>query len=223
MYNVPKINGQIGINDTTTIYGEFLLDTGSDYALTLTTHYLKKNGLLKKLGPHYTVETVKSTRTEYIHSRISGINFASFFFPDVSVVYSVGKGGLLAFKTFDGIIGNEILKRFDLVYDYINSKMYLDPNDQFQENFRADCSGMVLRYDGRNDEILVSQVFENSAAKLADVQVGDALKAVNFMPAFNFDLVEIRAMLMHAGEKVDLELERQGKIIQTTIVLQSLI
>ncbi len=124
MYNVPRVNGQIGINDTTTLYGEFLLDTGSDYGLILNTHFLKKNGLLKKLGPHYTIETIKNPRTEFIYSKISGINFASFFLPDISVVYSVGRDGLLAFKTFDGMIGNAILKRFNTWCTTISTQNY---------------------------------------------------------------------------------------------------
>lgn len=223
MYNIPKINGQIGINDTTTLYGEFLLDTGSDYALILTTPYLKKNGLLRKLGPHYTIENPRNPRTQYIHSRITGMNMASFFFPNISAVYSVCRSGLMAFKTFDGIIGNDILKRFNVTYDHINSKLYLAPNSLYQHEFRSDCSGLVLRYNGVDGRIWVSQVFEDSAANMADVQVGDTLKAVNFNPVFNLDLVQIRGMLMQPEGKVDLELERKGKIIQRTIDLQPLI
>ena len=129
----------------------------------------------------------------------------------------------MGFKTFDGIIGNDILKRFNIAYDHINSKLYLTPNSLFDQDFRLDCSGMVLRYESDDDEILVGQVFENSSAEIVGVRVGDKLKAVNFSPAYNFDLVEIREMLMDPGGNVDLELERAGKIIQITIVLESLI
>ena len=102
----------------------------------------------------------------------------------------MSRSGLMAFKTFDGIIGNDILKRFNITYDHINAKLYLAPNSLYESEFRSDCSGLVLRYNGEKREIWVSQVFENSSADEAGVQVGDTLKAVDFTPAFNFDLVD---------------------------------
>ena len=35
----------------------------------------------------------------------------------------------------DGIIGNDVLRRFNLIFDYKNEKLYLKPNPFFSEPF----------------------------------------------------------------------------------------
>ncbi len=99
----------------------------------------------------------------------------------------------------------------------------MEPNALFDNDFKFDCSGLVLRYTSENENVWVSEVFEDSPADQVDVQEGDILKAVNFTPVFSLDLVEIREILMNPGETIALEIERNGKIIQRTVVLESLI
>lgn len=64
-------------------------------------------------------------------------------FPD-STAFGVLKEHLLK----DGLIGAEILKRFDLVIDYPNKQISFKPNRFFDNPFYYDMSGLVIKYRG---------------------------------------------------------------------------
>jgi hypothetical protein len=65
-------------------------------------------------------------------------------FPDSSVVAVNVRKEILK----DGIVGAEILKRFDLVIDYPNKLLYYRPNRFFDEPFHYNMSGLTFRYNG---------------------------------------------------------------------------
>ena len=49
----------------------------------------------------------------------------------------------------NGIVGNQILQRFDIIIDYIQGKAYIAPNRNFKRKFQYDRSGPFLRSRGR--------------------------------------------------------------------------
>lgn len=51
---------------------------------------------------------------------------------------------------FDGLIGNEVLRRFKVIFNYKNQKMYLKKNRAFYyEKFLFNNTGVYLMYDGK--------------------------------------------------------------------------
>ncbi len=51
-----------------------------------------------------------------------------------------------------GSVGDEILKRFHIVTDYPNGKIYLKPNRSFRDPFTIDMSGLDIRHNGMHWE-----------------------------------------------------------------------
>ena len=64
-------------------------------------------------------------------------------FPD-----SLSVEGLQTYHARNGSIGSEIMRRFDLVFDYENKALYLKKNKWFDEKFYYDMSGIVLEHSG---------------------------------------------------------------------------
>jgi len=48
----------------------------------------------------------------------------------------------------NGSVGGEILKRFDVLFDYSNKTMYLKKNSNFDAPFNYNMSGMEIQHDG---------------------------------------------------------------------------
>lgn len=48
----------------------------------------------------------------------------------------------------DGSLGSQVLKRFDLTFDYSNKKLRLSPNKNFSLPFEYDMSGVIIAHTG---------------------------------------------------------------------------
>ncbi|MBL0068410.1 MAG: hypothetical protein IPP39_07940 [Chitinophagaceae bacterium] len=81
-----------------------------------------------------------------------------------------------------GLIGNDILRRFNVTLNYDKSEIFLQPNTHFAEPFDYSYSGIELYLiDGM---ILVGDVAKGSPAEAAGVLEDDGSHGVNH----NFDL-----------------------------------
>ena len=49
--------------------------------------------------------------------------------------FANAKNGLLASEKMDGVIGNNLLQRFNQVWDFSNSTLYLTANNRFYSSF----------------------------------------------------------------------------------------
>src|SRR5690606_37335420 len=80
----------------------------------------------------------------------------------------------------NGNIGNGILKRFDVVFDYSRSRLFLRPNSVFKKPFEHDMSGMEFISFGKDyEQIMITRIEKGSAAAEAGLMEGDEILAIN--------------------------------------------
>ncbi|MBC7759116.1 MAG: PDZ domain-containing protein, partial [Phormidesmis sp. FL-bin-119] len=108
-------------------------------------------------------------------------------FPDyddvASKVYSVSRNGNM---------GITVLKRFNVIFDYNQSALYLKPGVSLNEPFEHDMSGMELTSAGDNFErILVSRVEPGSSAEEAGLRKDDEIITINFKPVAKMTATEV--------------------------------
>jgi hypothetical protein len=112
-----------------------------------------------------------------------------------------------------GLIGNDLLRRFNTVLNYPAAEIHLKPNRFFYDEFDYAYIGMELYLiDGL---IKVGFVASNSPAQDAGIEVGDEIVAVNKILSGKLDA--FKAELAHASKKVTIIYKRHGKI-ETAIV-----
>ncbi len=76
-----------------------------------------------------------------------------------------------------GLIGNDILRRFNMIINYPKREIHLLPNSHYREEFDYSYTGMNMFYvDGR---IMADDVIEGSPAYKAGLKKGDIIIAVN--------------------------------------------
>ena len=55
--------------------------------------------------------------------------------PKVAGVFSTLTTGMLSNEEIDGMMGNNFLKRFNMLIDFRNNKIYLQPNNYYYTPF----------------------------------------------------------------------------------------
>jgi predicted metalloprotease with PDZ domain len=122
----------------------------------------------------------------------------------------------------NGSIGNPLLRKFDVLFDYQNSCIYLRPSSTYKEEFEYDMSGLELMADGDSfDRYFVSRVERGSPADEAGVQAGDELIGLNFNAVTKFTFEEVLKFLSSKnGRTIYIEFARDGKSFASVITLQ---
>jgi hypothetical protein len=121
-----------------------------------------------------------------------------------------------------GNLGDDVLRRFDVVFDYAGKTMYLEPNDTFDEPFEWDATGIVLSRDEPVD-LKIRQVIPASPAAEAGLMVGDILTSINGAPASEYTHAGLTELFRRPGSEVRLVARRGQKEIEVTLTLRRLV
>jgi hypothetical protein len=207
---------------------KLLMDTGASLALLLYTH----SDSLLKLPP----ELIRTTIGHGIGGSIDGyvgrtaklridemeLNNVVTNFHDVAEEYVIDSAFL---NNRNGIMGNVILQRFNIVIDYIREEVYLKPNKNFNQTFKFDRSGMSIIATGDQlNNFVVLNIIKDSPAYEADIRKGDEIKVLNGVPTSIRGLENIlRFLQKKPGKKVRLLVKRGEERLKKEIRLRDLI
>lgn len=112
----------------------------------------------------------KRTKVEHIHIGRFALKDAMAAFPDKKSF-----AGLKNFGSRNGSVGGEVLKRFNIVFDYSRKKIVLRKNGNFKAPFRYNLSGLSLQHAGVryiSESISDSRgVVQNDEKSFGDVQI----------------------------------------------------
>jgi hypothetical protein len=92
----------------------------------------------------------------------------------------------------NGNLGNSILKRFDVLFDYNSQAMYLKPSSFLKEPFEHDMSGMELTSAGPDyNRVIVTRIEPFSPAEDVGLKSNDEILSINFKPVREMSMQEI--------------------------------
>ena len=112
-----------------------------------------------------------------------------------------------------GLIGNDLLRRFNVVINYPQKEIHLTPNRHFLDVFDYAYTGMATYFlDGK---ILVEDIIPGSPAEKAGLKVDDVLVAVG--NNFSNNIMQYKTILQSVNEKISLIVNRNGEVLQLYI------
>lgn len=124
-----------------------------------------------------------------------------------------------------GIIGNVLLSRFKkIAIDYTFSKLYLEPSDDYNEDFEYDKSGINLIALGSNlDQYFINTVIIDSPAYDAGILPGDLIIKYGWWSTRWYSLEGITNRLSSKeGKKINLTIKRGEEKIKKSFILRDL-
>lgn len=224
---VPLVRVKIKQQGRAAIEGKFIADTAVRSAVSFNTPFVDANKLLQfaqqtiqvPLGGGAMVRESKQSI-----GRVPIIQLGRFRFKKNVAIFFQDKQGVVASPEFDGVIGAEVLRRFNVIFDYSRQQMILEPNRYISDPEEYDMSGMLLVAEGTDFRTFkVRRLIENSPATAAGLREGDVISAVDGKPASTLTLEDVRQMFKQKGRSYRLTVERSEQKIQTKIKLRRLI
>jgi hypothetical protein len=143
------VDGAITKEDDTEIPVKLLVDTGSSDALWLF-HDPEKG--LDIPNQHYEDFLGKGLSGNIFgrRTKLKGMRIGSFSFDEAKVAFP-HEESFYAIKDLgdrNGSVGGEVLKRFNIVFDYPNNKISLTKNASFKTPFQYNLAGIDLQHNG---------------------------------------------------------------------------
>ncbi len=125
----------------------------------------------------------------------------------------------------NGLIGNMVLSRFDIIIDYHKQILYIKPNKNYKKDFRFDRSGLSFLASGPElNTYTVNNVVPGSPAEEAGILKGDQLRKVNWIPVAFLSMGDLSRKLQgKVGKQVKMVLIRDKKKIKVTFKLRDII
>ncbi|WP_310556504.1 PDZ domain-containing protein [Flavobacterium sp.] len=127
---------------------KILIDTGGSDALWLfeNEENIKSPAVFFKdfLGRGLSGDIFgKRSRIDKFEMGNQEINFPTVSFPDTISLKNINM-----VESRNGSVGSAILKRFTILFDYPNSKMYVKKNGYFEDPFNYNMSGLEIQHNG---------------------------------------------------------------------------
>jgi len=212
--NKPYLIAQVKINSDTVNNLKLLLDTGASLSLLLHNNSIKNIRLPEKMVPGKIGNGLGGFIQGFI-GRINQLTFDEYYFN--GVITNFQEINLEGNKKINfgknGIIGNEILSRFKVIFDFARSKVYLRPIKKYNKYFKYDKSGITLIASGKKlDKFLINNLVPDSPAAEAGVQKGDIVVGVNYGAAKYKGVRRITKIFQkRANKRIRLVILRDGE------------
>lgn len=113
------------------VRGDFMIDTGFPGSVELCNHVDLGGALASAEKRTYEVGGVGGSREEYIFTA-PRVEIAGFELNDIVSSRSANNDGAMADARYEGIIGNALLERFDVVFDFAACELWLKPNSDYK-------------------------------------------------------------------------------------------
>ena len=224
---VPLVQVKIKQQGRAAIEGRFIADTAVRSAVNFNTPFVDGNKLLQPAQKTIQVPLTGGAivrESKQLLGRLEQIQIGRFRLNTPIAIFFQDKQGVLASPEFDGVIGNEIWRRFKVIFDYSRRRMILEPNRHISNPEEYDMSGMLLIDEGTDPRTFkVRRVIEDSPATEAGLREGDFISTVDGKPTSNLLLEQVRQMFKQKGRSYRLIIVRDGRKIPTKIMLRRLI
>jgi hypothetical protein len=220
----PTINNlpvqPLRVRDREVINSRFLYDMGAGLNLMLTTDFVRDSGILHKKRKLYAKEGEGLGGKIDMHiTVIKEVKLGPYRFRDVPIYVFDDTYNVTSYPYLGGLIGSDLLRRFNIILNYEKRAIHLLPNKHFTDDFDYAYSGIELYYI--NGEILVGDVAKNSPGEKAGLLEGDIVIAID--KNFNQDLGRMKKALQAPGARISMIVRRGADLKEISFKVKSIL
>lgn len=224
--NKPYLSTRINVSDTSSKVFNLLLDTGASLSLMLYTDTTGKLQLPDRMIPGYLGSGLGGVLNGYV-GKINRLQFDTFDMQQVITHFlriqtSIGRAES---QSKSGLIGNHILDKFQIIFDYSKEKVYLKPNKTYSKKVDYDKSGMIVITGGIElKSFYIAHVLPGTPAANAGLKENDQILKINSWPISFYSLSKINNLLQQkSGKKIKLLVRRNTQKLKFEFFLEPLI
>lgn len=196
--------------------GRFYLDTGAGLCVLFNQDYCVDSAIFSPNKKFYaSISEGLGGKKETLLTVLKSFKIGDYTFKNVPVSIFDDEFNVTSYPFLGGLIGNDLLRRFNVIINYPRSEIHLLPNTHFRDEFDYSYTGFSLYLDGT--DIIIDDVLKNSPADKAGLKSGDVVIGVENDLSNN--LQQYKLLLQNPRQKVRILYRRNGIIDQTKLTI----
>ncbi|MEP6746729.1 MAG: aspartyl protease family protein [Bacteroidota bacterium] len=211
---------QARITDNEERTARFYFDTGAGLCLLLSTDFVEDSTLFspKRKKVLTQVEGLGGKKQMEL-TTVKSFRLGPYRFRKVPAYVFDDEFNVTSYPYLGGLIGNDLLRRFNVIINYEKRDVYITPNTHYRDLFDYSYTG--LNFYVVNNEVVITDVMKGSPAEKAGFLPDDVIMAVN--NNFSKNIQAYKAALQNTGEKIKILVYRNGAPLLLTLRVKSII
>lgn len=207
------------VKDNTAVQAKYYLDTGAGLNLLLSEEFCKDSLVLPPHKKRFlTIAEGIGGKKEMESTVLKEFKLGPYKFKHVPIFIFNDEFNVTAYPILGGLIGNDLLRRFNVIINYPHREIHLLPNKAYNTPFDYSYTGLGI-YTA-NGEVLISDVIPGSPADEAGLKVNDVI--VGMENTLGVQLQAYKTLLQSIGSKVKIIIRRNGDLYEKKIRIKSI-
>lgn len=210
----------VSIRDNNRFLTKYYFDTGAGLCMLLSEDLVKDSALFKKRRKLFPTQAEglggkKSMSLTYIKE----VRVGPYRFKDVPVYVFDDTYKVTAYPQTGGLIGNDILRRFNIILNYPKQEIFIKPNKNYQDSFDYSYTGLGIYLI--NGAITVTDIMNGSPAEKAGFKIGDVILGIG--SNFSNNILAFKTILQSARARLNVVVMRDGDLVEIKLKVKSII
>jgi hypothetical protein len=196
--SLPILN--LRFKDRDQFANRFYFDTGAGLSFLLSEDYLRDSSVLgrKKKEPLVTQAEGLGGKMSMRLTTVRELRLGPYKFRNVPTFLFDDEYNVTSYPFLGGLIGNDLLRRFNVILNYRKREIHITPNRAYNEPFDYAYTGLGVYYvDGR---VIVEDVVAGSPGEEAGFKPGDVILGVG--NNYSNNILVYKSLMQNLGEKL---------------------
>jgi len=198
----------------------FYFDTGAGLCFLMSEQFARDSAILSsKRKPLVTQAEGMLGRLEMRLTVIKEVKIGPYRFFKVPTYLYEDTHNVTSYPFSGGLVGNELLRRFNMTINYPRRQIHLSPNSHFDEPFDYAYTGLGIYYV--DNKVMIVDVIKNSPADKAGFKMDDEIIGVSNNVSHNIQ--QYKNLLQVPNKRIRIIIRRDGKLMELVLHTKSIL
>jgi len=218
LINIPVFSTTV--KDEREVLNRYYFDTGAGMCLLLSSDFVEDSNFVGKKRKWYATQAEGlGGKAPMKQGVMKMMKLGPYKFRNVPTYIFEDDFNVTSYPYLGGLIGNDLLRRFNIIINYDRRDLYLMPNSHLREPFDYSYTGLGMYViDG---EIRVIDVMPGSPAETAGFKPGDIVMAIE--NNFTNNIQAYKTLLQTPGGKLKILVLREDGPLLLTLKVKSIL
>ena len=205
LFGLPMLEGKVA--DARDINSRFYFDTGAGLCLLFSSEFTTDSAVFapRRKKPVPAQGAGLGGKTDMQLTILRSFSLGPFHFRQIPTYIFDDSYDVTSYPQLGGLIGNDLLRRFNLIVNYPRSEIYIIPNSSYHAPFDYSYSGVNIGLiDG---QVMITDVMRGSPGDLAGLREGDMILEIDGNT--HQDVQTYQNLLKTIGPKVKVRVRRR--------------
>jgi hypothetical protein len=211
---------RLQVKDAKAVDARYYLDTGAGLCMLFSQDFIDDSAFISKKRKLYPTQAEGlGGKKNMLLTVIKEVKIGPYRFRKVPVYIFDDEYNVTSYPVLGGLLGNDLLRRFNVVLNYPEQLIYIKPNAHFFDVFDYSYTGLGMYVvDGA---IKVVDVIKGSPADKAGFQADDVVVSVG--NNLSNDIQVYKTLLQNAGTRLPVVVMRNGAPVMLKLEIKNIL